>query len=188
MSSKCRSGPCGRLRIIKFGHCQPILLSSLVNIPTGPDSLEWRCLGCFLSAQDFWSMGSISGYLAMVLLRSVIALMGMARSGSICGPGPRRAIIIFGDLNLLFLPQLPVVAAALCVFLAVLDILVTSHAYKFLLPDFDATILDLVMKLVGKLAHFLASIKAVLPLFPTHPRLFWEFVLSCAPRSRKWLE
>ena len=133
-------------------------------------------------------MGSISGYLATVLLRSVIALMGMARSGSICGPGPKSAMMIFGDLSLLFLPQQPVVAAALCVFLAVLDILVTSHAYRFLLPDLDATILDLVVKLVGKLAHFLASIKAALRLFPTHPRLFCELVLSCAPRSLKWFE
>ncbi len=116
------------------------------------------------------------------------ALMGMDRSGSICGPGPRSAMIIFGDLSLLFLPQLPVVAAALCVFLAVLDILVTSHAYKFLLPDFDATILDLVMRLVGRLAHFLVSIRAAPRLFPTHPKLFWELVISCAPRSRKWLE
>ena len=174
--------------MVKVGHCHPILLSSLVSIPTGPGILEWRCLGCFLIAQDFWSMGSISGYFAIVLLSSEIALTGIAKSGSICWPGPKRAIIIFGDLSLLFLPQLPVVAAALCVFLAVLDILVTSHAYKFLLPDFDATMFDLVVKLVGRLAHFLASISAAPRLFPTHHRLFWVLVLSCAPRSRKWLE
>ena len=130
-------------------------------------------------------MGSISGYFNTVLRSSVIALMGMARSGSICGPGPRSAMIIFGDLSLLFLPQQPVVAAALCVFLAVLDILVTSHEYRFLLPDLDATILALVVKLVGRLAHFLASISAAPRLFPTHPELFWLFVLSCAPKSRK---
>ena len=80
------------------------------------------------------------------------------------------------------------VAAALCVFLVVLDILVTSHAYRFLLPDFDATMLALVVKLVGRLAHFLASTRAALRLFPKHPRLFCELVLSCAPKSLKWFE
>ena len=187
MFSRCKSGPWGRRSVSKSGHCHPILFSSSVKIPIGP-GLACKCLGRFLSVHDFFNMGSDSGYLARVLLKSEIALTGMAKSGSMRGPGPSRAIMIFGDLSLLFLPQQPVVAAALCVFLAVLDILVTSHAYRFLLPDLDATILDLVVKLVGKLAHFLASIKAALRLFPTHPRLFCELVLSCAPRSLKWFE
>ncbi len=69
--------------------------------------------------------------------------MGIAKSGSTCGPGARRGIAILGDLSLLFLPQLPATAAARWVLRAVLNMGVTSHAYSALPPDLDATMLAL---------------------------------------------